>query len=130
MCAKKSFQTIKESTDLKFSKGYGDGTLKGRRIILEPAKFRRDFQVPGILGYTGERPKKPLTNPPSSTLEKGMASAIPGYTGYVPLKGPESVIGRRFAAVTAACMQHVHSCFYICVFVVIRYMSGVNLTMW
>lgn len=66
------------------------------------------FQVPGICGYTGQRPCKSLTDPPGRYLDKGIGSAIPGYTGYVPLKTSESVFGRRFAAVTSACMNYMH----------------------
>lgn len=108
MCPKRCIDTIRSRSDLKFSKSYGDTPLKHGMRVLEPGSLTRTFGVPGISGYTGTRPRRDLTDPPSCFGEKSLGSAIPGYGGYVPSKTAESLFGRRFAVVTSACLAHVH----------------------
>ena len=97
---KRSFNSIKSASDLKFSNVYGSG-LKMPVGLNDPAFFRTlHSSARGIQGYTGYHR---IHKPAEEKLEmRRMSRNIPGYTGFLPGVESETVFGKTHGVVASA----------------------------
>lgn len=109
MCPKRSFGVILETTQLNKSKAYGyDHGNISHRAQLDCSRVVDDFQVPGVVGYTGYREAQPITEKPVVRETNFMRLLPPGYTGFVPAAKAQSLFGRSYSVIATACAKRVH----------------------
>ena len=108
MCPKRSFDAILKTTELKKSRAYGSD--KGRATHSPPVEctVRGDYQVPGVMGYTGHKEVQNITENAVLRSADFLQHPPPGYTGFVPLSRSESLFGRSYSVIAAACAKRVH----------------------
>ena len=109
---KKSFDAIRVSSDLRFSRVYGDCSKSPTAPSDHTRHGENSVKFPGVVGYTGRRvrPVMPVRLDwvdPRADIGK----SLPGYTGYIPGRNPESVFGKSYGVVASACSDHVHRYF-------------------
>jgi len=109
MCPKRSFGVILETTQLNRSKTYGSnhGDIS-HRAQPDCSHVVDDFQVPGVIGYSGYREAQPITEKPLVREDDFMRRLPPGYTGFVPSAKAQSLFGRTYSVIAAACAKRVH----------------------
>ena len=98
---RRSFDSIRKTTDLRFSPVYGTG--KPLPLGLEDEKYYATLNSPfrGILGYTGHDRIRKATE--KDLVPRPLSRILPGYSGYLPGVGAESVFGRTHGVVASAC---------------------------
>jgi hypothetical protein len=105
---RKPISTIKQTTDLRFSRCYGNGSVLPRKESDGSRAGFKDFGVPGVVGYTGYRPK---LDEQGEILDRNkIMHAIPGYTGYLAKANPETLFGRSRARIAIALSQRAELC--------------------
>lgn len=99
---KRSFASIRENSDLRNSKVYGDAS-QGRRMeqFKDPVNFSNHTK--GVVGYTGHNEAR---NVPLQVHlvhhEKRILNPPPGYAGFIPGSQSESIFGKSKGSIIAA----------------------------
>ena len=110
MCPKRSLGVILEKTELGKSKAYGFASAQARPDTTSVVvQIKDDFRVPGVIGYTGFKNAQAVTEKPFSRGSKFIYHPPPGYTGFVPIAKSESLFGKSYSVIAAACAKRVHA---------------------
>ena len=109
MCPKRSFDAILKTTELNKSRAYGsDSSRPTHHPSPHIAVMKDDFQLPGVIGYTGYKVAQPVAQKTSDRASDFLRHPPPGYTGFVPIAKSESLFGKSYSVIASTCARRVH----------------------